>query len=124
MQKFIEQVDPVFKMLNIVPDYKNFFKALQQMIEILSSEAGEEQLLQCIMEYIFYSLDKDGNGLIDAEEMQDVIRETLCLVDPVLSINEEVVLAATEHVLKAADANSDGVISRDEFMAHFAFAQK
>lgn len=58
-------------------------------------------------EATFNVVDADGDGLIDAEELQGVMRV----------LGEEIDEARAAEVVKAIDANGDGRISLDEFAA-------
>lgn len=61
--------------------------------------------------------------MISKTELVEVVKETLALIDPELAEDNTVVQMATERVLAEADKNKDGVISFEEFSAHFTVAQ-
>lgn len=57
-KKLVKELDPVFHLFGIKADYRNFFKTLNQITDVLSSEHGNRTLLNYIMQYAFHSFDK------------------------------------------------------------------
>ena len=73
----------------------------------------EETSLYFQMKEAFRMADKDGNGVIDATELRDMIRRIL---QADITIKDELIDSVVESVLAVADKDGGGTIAFDEFM--------
>eukprot|EP01065_Artemidia_motanka_P037962 TRINITY_DN46849_c0_g1_i1.p1 TRINITY_DN46849_c0_g1~~TRINITY_DN46849_c0_g1_i1.p1 ORF type:complete len:1191 (+),score=437.73 TRINITY_DN46849_c0_g1_i1:66-3638(+) len=84
-------------------------------------QLDEAQIQQCVQ--AFWALDHDGNGTISLDELRSELHNVLgsfVMTDSeAVSFNEGVVKLATEHILKTADSDKNGVIDIKEFITSF-----
>ena len=119
------ELQPVFALFGIVqPDFRNFCKTMIVFLEVQSSEHGKKQLFEHVMAYIFHHYDKDGDGYISRDEIKNVMRDTLQIIDPDMAQNDELVNEGAELIFKQADANNDGKINKAEFIANFSLMKQ
>ena len=70
----------------------------------------EERINQAI-EFAFSTYDTDNSGTLDESELKEILKAVFAK----MNIQREVNDADVKKMVKALDANSDGVISREEF---------
>ena len=68
---------------------------------------------------MFKIFDYDNSGSIEVSEFRRVLRILLPLVDPALTVNEQLLMSKVNSVLRTVDVNKDGEVSLQEFHSQF-----
>jgi len=84
-------------------DFKEFLLA----IDVTSSGSAEKKL-----SWAFRMYDVDGNGWIDILEMTKIVKSIYCMMGPQTESAEK----RAKEIFRRMDRNSDGKVTRDEFV--------
>jgi len=118
-RRVARELGPVFELFGVKADFSNFMATTYKLTFMFQSEDFRQNFMRSFMKYTFAVYDTDKSGYIDEKEMQQVVRDTLNLVDPTLAGNDKIIAATTKKLFNEADVNHDGQISIEEFIDKF-----